>query len=57
VNYENTFGALNNKAAALNNLENYSGVILYYNKAMAIDPKDTFAITNKAAILDTFVLI
>jgi len=38
---------------ALNNLGNYtgSGSILYYNKALAIDPKDTFALTNKDVIL------
>jgi tetratricopeptide (TPR) repeat protein len=43
--------ALDNKAAAINNLGNYTGAGLYYNKALAIDRKDTFALTNKAAIL------
>jgi hypothetical protein len=36
----------------LNTLGNYSGAITYYDKALAIDPKNTFALTNKAAILD-----
>jgi hypothetical protein len=30
---------------------NHTGSILYYNKALAIDPKNTFALTNKHAIL------
>jgi tetratricopeptide (TPR) repeat protein len=47
----NDTDALDNKAAALNNLGNYTGAILYYNKALAIDPKNTFALTNKHAIV------
>jgi Flp pilus assembly protein TadD len=31
--------ALNSKAAALSNLGNYTGAILYYNKALAIEKK------------------
>jgi hypothetical protein len=46
------YNMLDNKAVALNNLGNHTGPVLYYNEALAIDPKDPFALTNKAAILD-----
>jgi hypothetical protein len=30
---------------------NYTGAIEFYNKTLAIDPNNTFALTNKDAIL------
>jgi uncharacterized membrane protein (UPF0127 family) len=44
--------ALTNKAAALDDLGNHTGAILYYDKAFAIQPNDTYALDNKAAALD-----
>ena len=36
---------------SLNSLGNYTGAIEFYNKILAIDPKNTFALTHKDAIL------
>ncbi len=36
---------------ALNSLGNYTGAVEFYDKTLAIDPKNTFALTNKDAIL------
>ena len=40
------------KAETLAGLGNYTGAIVYYDKALAIDPRDKFALTNKGAALD-----
>jgi tetratricopeptide (TPR) repeat protein len=42
---------LTNKALALGRLGNFTGAILYYDKALAIQPNDTYALDNKAAAL------
>jgi hypothetical protein len=47
--------ALNKKGVELElvaSLGNDTGAVEFYNKTLAVDPKNTFAITNKAAILD-----
>jgi tetratricopeptide (TPR) repeat protein len=41
---------LDNKAAALNNLGNYTGAIEFYDKSLAIDPKNTYGLTNKLTV-------
>jgi tetratricopeptide (TPR) repeat protein len=43
---------LSNKAAALLNLKNYNESLIYSTKALAIDPNDTFALSNKAVALE-----
>jgi tetratricopeptide (TPR) repeat protein len=43
-------GSSDNKAAALNNLGNYTGAIEFYDKSLAIDPKNTYGLTNKLII-------
>jgi lipoprotein NlpI len=48
----NDVDALNNKGVALNNLGNYTGAIEFYNKTLAIDPKNTFALTNCSTYTD-----
>ncbi len=49
--HDYTFNTLYWKGVSLDKLGNYTGAVLYYNKALAIDPKNTFALTNKDAIL------
>ena len=44
--------ALYNKGLALLNLDNYTGAIKYYDKALAINPKDVSALTDKGLALD-----
>ena len=44
--------ALTNKGISLYNLGNYTGAIKYYDKALAIQPNNTCALTNKDALLD-----
>ena len=39
------------KGVALDNLGNYTGAIQYYDKALAIDPKDVNALDNKGVSL------
>jgi tetratricopeptide (TPR) repeat protein len=34
------------------NLGNYTGAILYYDKALAVDPKDDYTLGNKGLALD-----
>ena len=43
--------ALTNKAVALDRLGNYTGAILYIDKALAIQPNDTYALTGKGTAL------
>jgi tetratricopeptide (TPR) repeat protein len=40
--------ALNGKGRVLINLGNYTGAITYLDKALAIDPKFEYALSNKA---------
>jgi lipoprotein NlpI len=40
--------ALNYKGVALKSLGNYTGAILYYDKILAIDPKNETTLYNKA---------
>lgn len=47
----NYVDALTNKGVALYNLGNYTQAIKYINKALAIDPKGTYAISKKGDIL------
>jgi len=42
----NYYTALNNKGAALDNLGNYTGAILYYDKALTVNPKYEDALYN-----------
>ncbi|HXX97454.1 MAG TPA: tetratricopeptide repeat protein [Candidatus Bathyarchaeia archaeon] len=43
--------ALNNKGVTLNSLGNYTGAILYYDKALAIDPNLPYVCSHKGTIL------
>ncbi|MGB8034605.1 MAG: tetratricopeptide repeat protein [Nitrososphaeraceae archaeon] len=43
--------ALVDKGLALDDLGNYTGAIAYYDKALAIDPKNVFALTFKGLAL------
>jgi Flp pilus assembly protein TadD len=43
--------ALTNKALALGRLGNFTGAILYYDKALAIQPNDTYALIGKGTAL------
>ena len=43
---------LYNKGLALFKLDNYTGAIEYYDKALAINPKDVNALTDKGLALD-----
>jgi tetratricopeptide (TPR) repeat protein len=43
--------ALGNKGADLDALGNHTGVIEYYDKALAINPKDVDALTDKGVAL------
>jgi tetratricopeptide (TPR) repeat protein len=45
--------ALVNKGQALDDVGNYTGAILYYNKALAIDPKFEFALYDKGDALNS----
>ncbi|MFZ0513199.1 MAG: tetratricopeptide repeat protein [Candidatus Nitrosopolaris sp.] len=44
---------LYNKGLALYKLENYTGAIKYYDKALAINPKDVSALSDKGSALDS----
>jgi tetratricopeptide (TPR) repeat protein len=44
--------SLTNKGITLDNLGNYSGAMIYYNKALAINSHDVRALTNKGIALD-----
>jgi tetratricopeptide (TPR) repeat protein len=44
--------ALDNKGVALNNLGNYTGAILYFDKALAIDPNYVSALNGKGVALN-----
>ena len=41
-----------NKGLALSDLGNYTGAIVYYDKALAINPHDVNALTHKGIALD-----
>ena len=43
--------ALVDKGIALDSLGNYTGAIAYYDKVLAIDPKDVDALTSKGVAL------
>jgi tetratricopeptide (TPR) repeat protein len=43
--------AVLDKGLALENLRNYTGAIVYFDKALAIDPNDTYALDNKGISL------
>ena len=43
--------ALNNKGLALDGLGNHTGAIEYYDKALAIDPKNVLALNYKGLAL------
>ena len=43
--------ALVDKGLALDDLGNYTGVIAYFDKVLAIDPKNVFALTFKGLAL------
>ena len=48
----NSDTTLYNKGLALYKSENYTGTIKYYDKALAINPKDVNALTDKGLALD-----
>jgi tetratricopeptide (TPR) repeat protein len=50
--FSSLFGsALYHKGNALYALENYTGAVLYYDKALAIQPNDTYTLDGKGADL------
>jgi tetratricopeptide (TPR) repeat protein len=49
--------ALTNKALALGRLGNFTGAIEYIDKALAIQPNDTYALDSKAAALDNHTVV
>lgn len=50
----NMTGNYTDKGNALGSLGNYTGAILYYDKALAIDPKDVYALDGKEVALNKF---
>ena len=44
--------ALNNKGLALDDLGNYTGAVKYYDKALAIDPNDTYYIIHRVSLIN-----
>jgi tetratricopeptide (TPR) repeat protein len=48
----NNVNALNNKGNSLYSFGNYTEDILYYDKALALDPKNVAALHNKGNAVD-----
>ncbi|MFY9868625.1 MAG: tetratricopeptide repeat protein [Candidatus Nitrosopolaris sp.] len=49
VHLSKCIAALDGKGLSLYHLGNYTGAIKYYDKALAIDPKDIYALDTKCA--------